>query len=143
MGIDSQSSSFLEVYLTEIAPQLQTIDIILKSMEEPLSVAEASEALFISEDELKNIMKKLNIVDIDQQSFVKIMGIASSPICKLYQREVDVGSPYVYTREDIAYIYCLPIEAVNQACEDLGFSKLTAYTLPDLFSRVSLQPAEY
>jgi len=141
MSFNIKGASFLELYQTEIAPQLQSLDIILKSMDEPLTYTEASEALYISESEIKDIIRRLNISVIDQRSFLRIMGEASSPICRLYQRELDIGSPYVYTREDISYIYSLPLEIVNQACEDLGLVKLTAYTLPDLFSHVNMQPA--
>ena len=143
MNSNTKGASFLEVYQTEIAPQLQSLDIILKSMDEPLTCTEASEALYISETEIKEIMRRLQIDFIDQQSFLKIMSEASSPICRLYQRELNIGSPFVYTREDISYIYSIPIDIVNQACEELGLVKLTAYTLPDLFSLVNMQPAGF
>ena len=143
MNSNPKGASFLEMYQMEIAPQLQSLDIILKSMDEPLTYTEASEALYISEAEIIDIMKRLKINVIDQRSFLKIMSEASSPICRLYQRELSTGSPYVYTREDISYIYSIPIDIVNQACEDLGLVKLTAYTLPDLFSHVNMQPAGF
>ena len=143
MNSFTRGASFLEAYQTEIAPQIQNLDIIIKSMDEPLPCAEAAEALYISESEIKDIMGRLHIDVIDRRSFLRIMGEASSPICRLYQRELEIGSPYVYTREDISYIYSIPIEIVNQACEELGLVKLTAYTLPDLFSRVNMQPAGF
>jgi len=143
MNVKMKGASFLEVYQNDIAPQLQSLDIILKSMDEPLNLTEASEALYISETEIIDIMKRLKISVIDQQSFLKIMEEASSPICRLYQREIAAGSPYVYTREEISYIYSIPLDIVNQACEELGLVKLTAYTLPDLFSRVNMQPAGF
>jgi len=143
MNSKIKCTSYLEVYQKEIAPQLQCLDIILKSMDEPLTVTEASEALYISEAETKDIMSRFDIDEIDQKSFLKIMTKASSPICRLYQRELDTGSPYVYTRENISYIYSIPIDIVNQACEDLGLVKLTAFTLPDLFSHVSMQPVGF
>ena len=143
MNSKVKAASFLEIYQTEIAPQLQCLDIILKSMDDPLSITEASEALYISEAEILTIMRRFDIDIIDRESFLKIMSKASSPICRLYQRELDTGSPYVYTREDISYIYSIPIDIINNACEELGLVKLTAYTLPDLFSRVNLQPAGF
>jgi hypothetical protein len=133
---NSKGATYLEVYETEIAPQLEDLDITLKSMDEPITPAEASKALYISDEELYEIMSRLNINVIDQTAFLKLMKEASSPVCRMYQRELAVGSPYVYSQEDIAYIYELPIEAVNQACDDLGLKQLTAYTLPDLFSCV-------
>ena len=143
MSSNTKGASFLEVYQNEIAPQLQSLDIILKSMDEPLTYTEASEALYISETEIKDIMRRLKINVIDQESFLKIMSEASSPICRLYQRELAIGSPYVYTREEISYIYSIPLDIINLACEDLGLVKLTAYTLPDLFGRVNMQPAGF
>jgi len=109
-------------------------------MDEPLNVIEASEALYISETEIKDIMRHLNISVIDRKAFLKIMNVASSPICRLYQRERDIGSPHVYTQEEISYIYDIPIDTINQACEVLGLIELTAYTLPELFSRVNMRP---
>ena len=143
MNSFTKGASFLEIYQNEIAPQLQSLDIILKSMDDPLTYTEASEALYISETEIKDIMRRLKISVIDQQSFIKIMSEASSPICRLYQRELATGSPYVYTREEISYIYSIPLDIINQVCEDLGLVKLTAYTLPDLFCRVNMQPAGF
>ena len=140
MNSKTKSSSFLEIYQTEIAPQLQCLDIILKSMDEPLNVIEASEALYITETEIKDIMRHLDIRVIDRKAFLKIMNVASSPICRLYQRERDIGSPHVYTQEEISYIYDIPIDTINQACEVLGLIELTAYTLPELFSRVNMRP---
>jgi hypothetical protein len=136
-------ASYLEIYQAEIAPQLEELDIFIKSMDESVSAAEASAELDISPDETYDIMKKLHIKRIDRPAFLQIMLRASSPVCRLYQRELEIGSPYVYTREEIAYIYDLPLDAINTACEDLGIVELTAYSLPELFGHLSMAPADY
>ncbi|MDR3238993.1 MAG: hypothetical protein LBT44_02755 [Clostridiales bacterium] len=129
-------TSFLEIYQEKIAPQLESLDILFKSMDTPLTIAEASQALYISEQEIKHIMREYGIREIDRGALLCIMENGSSFICRLYQRELHVGSPYVYSREDVSYIYTLPIDAVNHACDELGAKELTAYTLPDLFGHV-------
>ncbi|MDR1537713.1 MAG: hypothetical protein LBU32_06910 [Clostridiales bacterium] len=142
MKVNNNSStiSFLEIYQTDIAPRLRSLDLLLKSMDGPITAFQTARALGTTEREVKGIVDRLGIKEIDRDAFMKIMGQATSRICRLYQREMNIGSPFVYTREDVAYIYELPIDTVNQACEDLGIKKLTAYTLTDLFSRVNLQP---
>ncbi|MDR1913764.1 MAG: hypothetical protein LBQ68_04675 [Clostridiales bacterium] len=132
--------NFLELYLKEISPQIQELDIVIKSIgiDEPLPMVDASTALCITIDELSEIMCRLGISEIDKPAFLRIMKEASSPICRMYQRELEVGLPYIYTPEDIAYIYELPLEDVNQTCERLGLIYITSYTLPDLFCNVHI-----
>jgi hypothetical protein len=126
--------SFLTYYISEIMPRIQSLDITLKSMDEPISMPEAAMALCITLDELRQIMSELGIVIIDKRAMLKLMRYASSTICTMYQRELECGSPFVYTRENIAYIYGLSLGAVNNACDELGLVELTSLTLPELFS---------
>jgi hypothetical protein len=133
--------SFLEIYQEDIAPKLKALDVLLKSMDEPITASEAAQALCVREDEALRLMRLMGVSRVDRKALLTMMDKASSRICRMYQREKRVGSPYVYTREDVAYIYGLPIGAVNQACEELGIRKLTSYTLADLFSRVGLREA--
>jgi hypothetical protein len=133
--------SFLEIYQKEIAPKLKALDILLKSMDEPITAAQAAKALCVSEAEALSAMKSLGVKTVDRKALLDMMEVATSGICRLYQREKRIGSPFVYTREDVAYIYDLPMDAVNQACEELGIIKLTSYTMADMFSRLRLQEA--
>ncbi|MDR0999652.1 MAG: hypothetical protein LBL96_02440 [Clostridiales bacterium] len=126
--------NFLTYYISEIMPRIQSLDITLKSMDEPITMPEAAIALCITLDELRHIMSELGIVTIDKRAMLKLMRYASSPICTMYQRELECGSPFVYTRENIAYIYGLPLDAVNKACDELGMVELTSLTMPELFS---------
>ena len=128
--------SYLEIYQTEIAPYLKKLDVMLKADKPPFTLKETSQALSIPEAEVRNIMNRRQIKRIGRREFLEIMKEGSSSICRLYRREMDLGSPYVYTREEVAYIYELPLEVVCQVCDELGIQKLTAITLPDLFGHV-------
>ncbi|MDR1638603.1 MAG: hypothetical protein LBT59_02805 [Clostridiales bacterium] len=133
-------TSFLELYQSNIAPKIRSLDLLLKTMEEPLDASDVAEALCITEREASLALKRLGVDRADKKALLRVMETASSGICRLYQREMRVGSPYVYTREDVAYIYGLPLGVVNRACEDLGILELTEYTMADLFSRLQLSP---
>ncbi|MDR2903954.1 MAG: hypothetical protein LBU77_05560 [Clostridiales bacterium] len=130
--------NFWEFYTSAIKPKLMEIDLLLRCAEETVSVSETACALAVSSDEVKTIMAQNNISAIDSSNFLVIMKNGSSGICKLYQRETECGSPYTYTREEISYIYDLDIDTVNSACDRLGIKEATAFTLPKLFSQISL-----
>jgi hypothetical protein len=138
---ESTPKNFWEFYTSAIKPKLIEIDLLLRSAEENVSVTETADALSVSLDEVKSIMKQKNIPEIDVPNFMTIMESGSSTICKLYKREIECGSPFTYTREHISYIYDLDLATVNSACDRLGIKEATAFTLPALFSQISLPQA--
>ena len=99
--------SFYDFYETAYAPCLKNIDLLLKTMEMPLSVEETAEALCMSEDAIHSIMEKNSIIAIDRLAVPAIMAHGESAICRLYQREIACGSPSLYNAVDVAYIYGL------------------------------------
>lgn len=129
-------NNFWELYKMEIKPLLQEIDIFIKSIEDNASIAEAADLLYISEDEIKNIMDKQNIYEINRDSFISIMENGSSKICRMFKRELELNSPFAYKRDEIAYIYDLELTDVNCACDILGIKEATSYTLPILFANI-------
>ena len=130
--------NFWEAYQKEIAPRLREIDIQIKSMEEPMTARETAVLLDIDEEEALAILADMRLSCIDQQAFFAIMRRGSGKICQLYNREVECGSPFVYKREDIAYIYDLDLSIVNSVCDGLGILEATSWTLPLLFAHIPL-----
>lgn len=130
--------NFLEAYKKNIAPKLQQIDINLKTCTYPITVSETSKMLYITEDEVKNIMKSENITEINKLTFFSIMINGSSYICKIFKREVECGSPYFYSSKDISYIYNIDKDMVEDACNFLGITKITSSTLPSIFAQIQL-----
>lgn len=130
--------NFLEAYKNEIAPKLKEIDILLKSSEYPLAVEEVSKVLCITEKEVLSIMCDENINEINKLTFFQIMAKGNSYICKLFSRELECGSPYFYSVEDIAYIYNIDKKLIDNACNFLGISKITSNILPLIFVQIPL-----
>lgn len=128
--------TLLEVYQNLIAPKLKEIDLFLKTGDDYITSAQAAQILDESEKEIIDIMANLNIGKIDKKSFIRIMEKGSSPICGFFRRELACGSPYVYSRQDIAYIYKLDIKQLNLACDSLHIKEITPYTLPKVFSHI-------
>ena len=130
--------SFLEMYQEKIAPVFKKIDLMLKTSGGFLTETQVSEALNISADEINQIMAEKKLCCLNIESFLTVMELGSSYICNIYKRELECGSPYVYSPENIAYIYGIDISAVCEACVSLGVKEITAYTLPDVMAQITI-----
>ena len=132
------ANSYLHTYISKIAPKLQEIDLYIKSSDGILSTEHVANLLELSQDEIAEIARKNNISQISRRNFFDIMAMGSSFICGLYRREIECGSPYIYTRSDIAYIYQIDIDRINSTCDALGIREVTAYTLPELLAQIAV-----
>ena len=130
--------SYLEYYAYCIRPKLKEIDLFIKTKPKRLSVSATANILNLTEQEVKEIMKKEHISSINRFAFFKIMENGSSDICRLFKREIESGSPYVYSKEDISYIYNIDIETIENACNLLEITEITPFTLPDIFAQIAL-----
>lgn len=128
--------SFWELYCNEIKPALCEVDVFIRSVEDTIDAADAAEILNLQLDEVREIMKKSEIIEIDRSGFFTIMEKGSSLICRLFAREVECGSPLSYTRKEIAYIYGLDLKAVEAACDELRIKEATQFTIPLIFSKI-------
>lgn len=129
--------SFFDYYSSKISPKFCDIDIYLRSGEE-MNLEDVSDLLSISENELKNIMNEKNIYFIDKGNFLEIMLLGSSYICQLYRREVECGSPILYTPEQISYIFDLDIYIILQICKELDIKEASSIILPKIFSKIAV-----
>ena len=128
-----RTRSFWEDYKTNIMPKLEEIDIVLKTFEEALTIGKVSEILLISQEEISRILRDESIQIIDKESFLRIMQKGSSFICNIFRREVECGSPHIYSKENIAYIYDIPLEKIEYACRVLEIEIITSGVLPLVF----------
>ena len=131
------SSSYLEHYYAKIAPAIREIDLMLKTSHGCLSVEQTSRALRIKPSETVNIMKLNNLKKITKANFFIIMTQGSSEVCSMYRRELDKGSPFIYTQEDISYIYGIEPDLIADACAQLGLREITEYNLPEVLAEIS------
>lgn len=125
------------LYETEVAPRLREIDIALKALDD-ISIAEASHLLLITEDETQRLMAERGVAKVDRSSFPVIMQNGSSWLCTLFQREIEIGTPFVYTADEVAYIYGLSTDAVKRAFTEVGVIEATAFTLPIVFTHIPI-----
>ena len=124
--------SYLEYYIDNIKPVLNELDIALKCRSR-LTNKEIAKILNVPEEEIIYIRKIHSLGAINRESLIKIMQEGSSNICRLFQREVEVGSPFTYTREQLAYVYGLNVGLVNCACEQLNIKEVTWQSMPEVF----------
>jgi len=128
--------SFLDEYKQHITPAIGAIDVFLRSASYPLSITDVACVLDIDDAEVADLAADIGCETIDKAAFVAIMARGSSRICRLYGREAACGSPPTYSIAQIAYIYNLDIEFVENACENLGIKEVTTFTMPLVFSQI-------
>ena len=128
--------NFLELYESMVAPRLALIDISMKTRQFAITPLEASAMLMISESEVNELMQERGSEIIDRRTFFSIMEAGSSWLCGLYRRECEIGSPYVYTIDDVAYIYGIEAPVVREAFAKAGVIEATQYTLPLVFQQI-------
>ncbi len=132
-GIDDFMKTYKDQYEAQIEPQLQQIDIFLKTKRPPYSIDSTAKLLHISAQEVKKIMKEESLSKIDRQSFFMIMKKGSSTICHLFSRELFCGTPKYYTVEAISYIYNIDVAVVLEASQKMGMSQFSPESMKTLF----------
>ena len=128
--------TFWEEYQQYIKPMIAEIDIFLKTAEYPLDVAHVAYVLDLDEEEVLRIMSASSRKIIDRDAFFCIMTSGSSRVCRLYAKEVEVGSPPTYTASQLSYIYNLDLKDVKNACKKLQIKEATAFTMPLIFANI-------
>lgn len=128
--------SYLDYYNKTIAPKLKEIDIFIKTSTLPLNQEKMSKLLYISQNELQQIIISHSINLLEKQSFFDIMKHGSSEICQLFSRELQCGIPKIYTPHNISYIYNIDIDTILDACKNIGIVEFNSFTLKLLFSEI-------
>lgn len=127
--------TFMEEYKEKIEPQIKEIDIFIKSHSNPLSKEKSAEILNISENEIEQIMQTENINAINKCNFFKIMQKGSSPMCRLFARQLQRGFG-TYTPEDVSYIYDIDVSIVLDASKKIGIFQFDDALLKLLFENM-------
>ncbi|MBP3307471.1 MAG: hypothetical protein J6L66_07610 [Anaerotignum sp.] len=135
--------TFLDYYEQEIQPQIAAIDIFLKSEEPPYDSDIVGELLEIPPSEWQQLLQEEQITFITRRIFFQLMKRGNSPLCGMFRRATELYLPEAYTAEVIAYIFCLPIEPVRKAAEELGQKTFTDEMLPQMFSKISLSETRF
>jgi len=129
--------SYWDLFQKYYSPMLREVDLIIKTMTNPLTIAEAARVLRLTENKINQIMTQKDIKLIDKEGFLNIMLHGDSSLCGLLQREYMRGSPNLYCPEDIAYIYNLMHERVSDVCRAAGFAdKIPTRAIPDILSKI-------
>jgi len=128
--------SYWEFFKQYYKPQIQELDMLLKSIDSPISASEAATVLVMKSEEIEEIMTQEKISLIDKDNFLNIMMHGSSPLCRLLQRECSCGSPDRYSPKHIAYIYGLQDNHVAEICQANGYTDVPAHKLPDLLNKI-------
>jgi len=128
--------TFWEEYQRHIRPMLAEIDIYVKTAEYPLDIEHVAYVLDLDENEVRTIMTTAGRHEIDKRTFFIIMSSGSSRICRLYAKEVEIGSPPTYTASQLSYIYNLDLVDVKNACKKLQIKEATAFTMPLIFANI-------
>ncbi|HAQ41121.1 hypothetical protein [Anaeropeptidivorans aminofermentans] len=126
--------TFLDYFNEVLSIRLKEIDILIKC-NETISIGKVSELLDISEREIMKISAPEDDF-IEAKEILHIMEEGSSEICLMYQREIECNSPYIYSAEEIAYIYGFDLPKVKEAMEKNDIKAVTWQVLPFVFSLI-------
>ena len=131
--------SYLEYYVSYIRPAINKLDIALKCKSR-LGNKELAEILDSTENEIEKIRSIHDLKTLNQNAIVKIMQESESKICKTFQRELEIGSPFTYSLEEFAYIYDLDICLVCEVCKKLNIYEVTWQNMPGIFAALPYNP---
>ena len=126
--------TFLEYYRRSIQPQIEMIDIFLKTEQPPYDKTAVAEVLGVSAEALTARMQKEHLACITKGMLAE----GENPLGGMLKRAVACGLPERYTPEAAAYVFGLPLAAVREAAEKTGSSSFSEETLPTLFSEIML-----
>ena len=135
--------TFLEYYQRKIQPQIEEIDIFLKSEEPPYNSDIVGDLLEIPSEKWEQILQEEKISFITRGIFFQLMKRGSSPLCGMFRRAVELYLPEAYTPDVIAYIFDLEADAVRKAARETGQRTFTDKMLPELFSKIMLDEIRY
>lgn len=133
--MQQEKQEISEIYFNKIMPKIKEIDIVLKE-KKVISFKDTAKLLDIEETELLQIMKRINIKKIEPHNFLNLMLNGSSFICQILKREIECGSPYFYSPEEIAYIYNLDKSKVLKAFEFLDMEFVTTNQIPTILIQI-------
>ena len=122
---------FRQVY----APRLMAIDVMLKTMERPLTAEQTANALGITEEAVYRIMESESVSILDKNGFLTVLSCVGG-IGGLVKREFSRGMKQAYNPADIAYIYGLHEKTVTAAFKSLGYKKMPAHLVPTLLNQI-------
>jgi hypothetical protein len=54
----------------------------------------------------------------------------------MFKREIESGSPYVYSLEEASYIYDIEFNALKKACANKGISQITKENIFEVFKEI-------
>ena len=130
--------SYWEFFQKYFSPLIKEMDILLKSIDEPVPVKEAARVLTLTPESVEEIMAREGINEIDQEGFFRIAMYGDSSLCRMLQRECMCGTPEKYSPSHIAYIYGLQDKHVASVCREYGYNddEITARDLPKLLSKI-------
>jgi hypothetical protein len=130
-----ESISYYRLYHTLYAPQLMEADILLKSMEQPLTVEEAAEALCLPVPELREAMAHESVRELDKDGLLAVLSHGGGAFA-LLKRARSLGARDKYRPSDIAYIYGLNEQTVRAVFSEWGLAEIPARWVPALLKKI-------
>ena len=130
--------TFLDYYRRKIQPQIEMIDIFLKTEQPPYDETAVAEVLGCSAEALAARMQKEHLACITRGVFFRLLEESENPLGGMLQRAVACGLPEEYTPETAAYVFDLPLAVARRAAEKTGQVSFSEEALPVLFSEIRL-----
>ncbi len=124
--------TYLEYYKEEICPNIAELDIFLKTKEEPYEHSDVATILRISKEELQDLLEEEKFAIITKGVLFLLMEKVKTPFCQMISRELSHVQSEFYSVADIAYIYELPKDSVEEAIADLKLTATEHFTYDEI-----------
>lgn len=134
--------TYIEYYEQEIIPRIKEMDVFLKTASQPYAIEDVRRLLLMKPEEIQQEMEEEKLILLTKGTFLYLLQIGDSPICRLMQREIQLGISGAYSIADIAYIYQLPFAEVAEAARKAGQTEFWTSELRLLFEHIKLSDKE-
>ena len=135
--IHKSEKSFLDLYVEEIEPVIKNLDVILKSGCE-ITPGEFAEIIGPKKEDIAKILDNTAHTSIGKQNIIEVISKTDNEICAMIKREIECGSPDMYSSREISYIYKIEKSKVDAAFSFIDCERIPGEDLPAVFAQIIL-----
>jgi hypothetical protein len=130
-----KTDSYLDYYDSRIRPVINRLDIAIKCKDR-LKDSDIAGILGMETSEILKIKAEHKLKKNDKTAIITYLKEGSSEICGIFKRETEFRSPYVYSFEEISYIYNIELKMLQRVCERKGIHRITKENINEVFKNI-------
>lgn len=129
-------STYLEYYMEEICPKVRELDIFFRTEKEPYSRRSVAQVLNISYDSLEYMLMKSKLQVITKGVFFYLLNKVEPSFAVMLFREMEHSNKDLYSIEEIAHIYLIELEYIEEVAKIFGKDEFSKEELSLVFAEI-------